>query len=165
MREDEQGWKQPGHSSRQLAQNPSPPEPGNPSHAEICVTPAQKSRNKGDTGTRSGRDIGAALRLLARRCRCDPDSSRVPGTCGSITPGMGERGERTASAGRPPLPAEVHSQLDRPGGDAGKLDIIYPGILKAYSKHLCIRLFRNRRHYREIRNSLGDRKSRVGINI
>ena len=54
-------------------------------------------------------------------------------------------------------PREVHSQLGRPRGDAGKLDIIYPDILKAYSKCLHIRLFRNQRHYGEIRNWLGDR--------
>lgn len=50
-------------------------------------------------------------------------------------------------------------------GDAGKLDIIYSDISKAYGKHFRIRLFRNRRHYKEIRNWLGDIKSRVGINI
>ena len=55
--------------------------------------------------------------------------------------------------------------MGRPRGDVGKLDIIYPDILKAYSKCLHIRLFRNQRHYGEIRNWLGDRKSRVGINI
>lgn len=81
----------------------------------LCEPPPRKSRNKGTPGDAR---VGIVLRPPARLCWRHPNPSCVPGTCGSTTSGMGKRGEpgSTASAGRPPVPPEGHSQLHRPRG-------------------------------------------------
>lgn len=136
-------------------------EPGNPAHAKICVNPHQKSRNKGDIRRCSGRDFGTALSLPANAGAIPTPAMSLGHVDLSL---LGQEKWRSLVAQL--LQGDLFSQrAGQTRGDAGKLDVIYPDVLKAYRKSLCIRLFRNQRHYREIRNWLGDGKSRVGINI
>lgn len=159
---DERGWKQPVHWCGLLAQNLSAPEPGDPTHANNLCKPSSEMQKQREQQEMLGQGFWCCPPPPCQMMLAQSQPQPRPWDMWICHFWDGrKRGARQRSFFRvTSSPLHQGSQpIGQAGGDAGKRDLIYPDILKAYGKCLRIRFFRNQRHYGEIRNWSGERKS------